>query len=196
MKETLRTSDRILREAARLFAERGFGGTSIEDIGAACGTSGPAIYKHFPNKNAILAQMLLDISRQLVEGGRSVAGEPGDAAASMVALIRFHAAFAVSQPDLIRVQDRDLASLNSADSRNVRRMQREYVEVWVNLLQKIDPTLTADLARLRAHATFGLLNSTPHAGSSDVSCAELIRMSERALGLSFRADKAERLPAT
>ena len=85
------TSDRMLRESARLFAVRGFHGTSIEDIGTACGTSGPAIYKHFSSKLAILAALLLDISRQLVEGGRQVVEEAGQADRALMALITFHA---------------------------------------------------------------------------------------------------------
>jgi AcrR family transcriptional regulator len=183
VKEIPHTRDRMLREAARLFAERGFGGTSIEDIGAACGMSGPAVYKHFPSKNAILARLLLDISQQLVEGGRLVAATSVDPAATLGALIDFHAAFSISEPDLIRVQDRDLTSLNSVDSRRVRRMQREYVELWVSLLQQIDSSLTVEVARLRAHAGFGLLNSTPHSGSNSVAREELIKMTQRAFDL-------------
>ncbi len=37
------TREALLREAAKSFAERGFRGTSVEDIGAACGVSGPAV---------------------------------------------------------------------------------------------------------------------------------------------------------
>ena len=36
----------ILDTAAELFAERGFHGVSVHDIGAACGISGPALYNH------------------------------------------------------------------------------------------------------------------------------------------------------
>lgn len=180
---TLHTSERILREAARLFADRGFAGTSIEDIGAACGTSGPAIYKHFANKKAILAQMLLDISKHLVEGGRQVAVPGSSPADSMGALVRFHAAFAVSQPALIRVQDRDLGSLDLEDSRSVRKMQREYLELWAGTLQELDPALTLAKARVRAHAIFGLLNSTPYMGSTGLARRELVGLAERALGL-------------
>src|ERR1700689_4266611 len=96
------TSDRMLRESARLFAERGFHGTSIDDIGAACGTSGPAIYKHFQSKRAILATMLLDISRQLFEGGNQVIHEADDAPSALRGLIEVHANFAVGEADLIR----------------------------------------------------------------------------------------------
>ena len=45
----------ILHEAAALFAERGFSGVSLEDIGGAVGVSGPALYRHFASKDAMLA---------------------------------------------------------------------------------------------------------------------------------------------
>jgi Tetracyclin repressor-like, C-terminal domain len=123
-----------------------------------------------------------------MEGGRSVAERADSPRGSLLALIEFHAAFAVSQPDLIRVQDRDLASLNSDDGRSVRSMQRKYVELWVALLREFDSDLTSEKARLRAHAAFGLLNSTPHAGNSSVTRRELVQMAKRALDLAGRQD--------
>src|SRR5687767_6335931 len=119
-----RTRDVMLRQAARLFAERGFRGTSVEDIGAACGVSGPAVYKHFAGKDAILARLLVDISEQLVEGARQVAKSSRDPAQALVQLVEFHTDFALAEPDLIRVQDRDLPSLNERDRARVRRLQR------------------------------------------------------------------------
>ncbi|GAB3900977.1 hypothetical protein GCM10027612_63580 [Microbispora bryophytorum subsp. camponoti] len=59
----------ILEAAAGLFAARGFHGVSIEDIGAAVGISGPALYRHFSGKEALLTEMLLDISERLREQG-------------------------------------------------------------------------------------------------------------------------------
>ena len=56
----------ILSEAAILFAERGFHGVSVHDIGAACGISGPAIYRHFAGKDDLLAQSLTAISERHV----------------------------------------------------------------------------------------------------------------------------------
>ena len=58
--------DEILSTAAELFAARGFHGVSVADIGAACGVSGPALYKHFASKDAVLAAMLVDISQRLL----------------------------------------------------------------------------------------------------------------------------------
>jgi AcrR family transcriptional regulator len=171
----------MLQAAARLFAQKGFAGTSMEEIGAACGMSGPAVYKHFPSKGALLAQMLLDISRQLVAGSRVVITEARNANDALIALIEFHADFALNEPDLIRVQDRDLGSLNVEDNRQVRRQQREYVEIWVSILRQLDPDLSVETARVEAHAAFGLLNSTAHSQSGRSTRATLIQMASYAL---------------
>ena len=176
-----RTRDVMLRQAARLFAERGFRGTSVEDIGAACGVSGPAVYKHFSGKDAILARLLVDISEQLLEGGRERAGLE-DADEALRQLVEFHTDFALGEPDLIRVQDRDLPSLNERDRARVRRLQRSYVEQWTEVLRRLDPALPVETARLRAHAVFGLLNSTPHsARGREEARRQLVAMALRAL---------------
>ena len=62
--------EQILDTAADLFAQRGFHGVSVADLGAACGISGPALYKHFPSKDAMLAEMLVSISEELLSVGR------------------------------------------------------------------------------------------------------------------------------
>jgi AcrR family transcriptional regulator len=176
-----RTRDRVLREAARLFARRGFHGTTIEDLGAACGISGPALYKHFASKDEVLAQLLVGISQQLLEGGRSVVAAAAGPVEAVGALVASHAEFATSQPDLIRVQDRDLANLSATAARRVRALQRAYVEVWVEALQRVRAGLPAELARIEVHALFGLLNSTPHSGTTAATRERLVAMALRAL---------------
>ncbi|WP_029145047.1 TetR/AcrR family transcriptional regulator [Microbacterium luticocti] len=152
----------LLRAAARLFAERGFAGVSLEDLGAAVGVSGPAVYRHFASKQALLAAILVGVSERLRDGGTAVLERETDATARLDALIRFHVDFALTDADVIRVQDRDLASLADADRHRVRRLQREYVELWVGVLRGIHPQRTDADLRVRAHAVFGLINSTPH----------------------------------
>ena len=177
-----RTRDEMLRHAARLFAERGFRGTSVEDIGAACGVSGPAVYKHFSGKDEILARLLVDISEQLEAGGRQVAQTEADPRGALAQLVEFHTDFALGEPDLIRVQDRDLSSLNERDRGRVRALQRTYVEHWASVLQRAEPSLTAETARLRVHAVFGLLNSTPHSARGRAEARrQLVAMALRAL---------------
>src|SRR3954462_3729937 len=61
--------EQILSEAARLFAARGFHGVGVDEIGAAVGISGPGLYRHFAGKDAMLAELLVGISGQLLTGG-------------------------------------------------------------------------------------------------------------------------------
>ena len=156
--------DQILATAAELFAARGFHGVSVADLGAACGISGPALYKHFPSKQAMLAEMLVSISEQLLaEGRRRVAGADGpDEAIS--ALVDWHVDFALRHRPLIVVQDRDWESLPQDARERVRTLQREYVDLWAAQLRADDRAADLPTARAMAHAAFGLINSTPHSG--------------------------------
>ncbi|WP_309080234.1 helix-turn-helix domain-containing protein [Zhihengliuella sp.] len=153
-----------LAAAARLFAERGYRGVSIEDLGAACGVSGPAVYRYFRGKQAVLAALLVGVSESLLEGSRAVVEDADGPATALQRLIEFQADFSLDNRDVIRVQDRDLASLDDGDSQLVRRLQRDYVALWAAQLRRLHPEEDAAAARQRAHAAFGLLNSTPHSG--------------------------------
>ncbi|MDN4615733.1 TetR/AcrR family transcriptional regulator [Leifsonia sp. F6_8S_P_1B] len=164
----------LLTAAAGLFAQRGFNGVSIEDLGAAAGVSGPAVYRHFPSKQAVLAALLVGVSESLLEGGAAVEAQAAGPAEALHGLIAFHVDFALSEPDTIRVQDRDLDALPDAERREVRRLQRRYVELWMGVLSALQPALSPDELRVRVQATFGLINSTPHSariGSAPVDAA-------------------------
>ncbi|MDQ0280305.1 MULTISPECIES: SACE_7040 family transcriptional regulator [Nocardiaceae] len=152
----------LLDAAASLFAERGFASVRLEDLGAAVGISGPAVYRHFPNKEAVLVELMVGISEYLLDGGREVVGSRKVDEETVSALVDFHLDFAFETPAFIRIQDRDLQSLPEGARRKVRRMQREYVELWVSTLCAVDPELNESDARTTAHAVFGLINSTPY----------------------------------
>src|ERR1700744_5631017 len=116
----------LLSAAERLFAERGFLGVRLEDIGAAAGVSGPAIYRHFPNKEALLSELLVGISTRLLAGATQVVDGADDAESALEGLVDFHLDFALGESDLIRIQDRDLGNLPAVAKRQVRRKQRQY----------------------------------------------------------------------
>ena len=174
----------ILDIAAGLFAQKGFHGVSVAELGAACGISGPALYKHFASKDAVLADMLVTISEQLLEGGRARVGAAPDPHAAVVALVEGHIEFALGRRDLIVVQDRDWSSLPPDAREQVRALQRAYVDVWAEQLRLLDASVRPATARATAHVAFGLINSTPHSALlPDAAMRELLRaMALRALG--------------
>ena len=154
--------EQILATAAELFATRGFHGVSVSDIGAACGISGPALYKHFASKDAVLAEMLVSISERLLEVGRERSGSAADPRSAVRALVGWHVDFALRHRALIVVQDRDWESLPVDAREQVRSLQREYVDLWAAELRLVNDALDLPTARAMAHVAFGLINSTPH----------------------------------
>ncbi|MFR9730371.1 TetR/AcrR family transcriptional regulator [Saccharopolyspora sp. MS10] len=161
--------EQILDAAARLFARYGFHGVGIDDIGRAVGISGPALYRHFRGKDAMLAEMLTGISDQLLDAGRSRAAATAEPLRALDALVRRHVEFALTNPALISVHLRDLDSLAAEERQRVREAQRGYVEVWVEVLVRARPELDAPTARASVHAVLGLINSTPYSKHLDTT---------------------------
>jgi Transcriptional regulator len=166
----------LLSAAARLFAERGYNGVSLEELGAAAGVSGPAVYRHFDGKQALLGALLVGVSENLSSGGQAVVAAASDDAAALRALVQFHVDFALSNPDVIRVQGQDLGNLADDDRHAVRALQRTYVELWVEVLGRLHPEVDTASLRIRAHAAFGLINSTPHSARTTDTRAILEQM--------------------
>ena len=154
--------DQILQIAVRLFAERGYHGVSMDDIGSAAGVTGPALYHHFAGKESMLAAALTPVSEELLAGGRErAATQVGDARAVLESLVDFHVEFALTNPAVIALHLHELDRLPEEPRRQIRRLQRLYVEEWVRTLGAVRPELTDPQARVLAHAAFGLMNSTP-----------------------------------
>jgi AcrR family transcriptional regulator len=163
--------EQIRREAARLFAARGFLGVGVDEIGRAVGISGPGLYRHFPGKDAMLDDLLVGISERLLAEGSRRAGEATGPREALESLIEGHIDFALDESALIILHDRELFNLPEDDRHRVRRLQRRYVELWVEVVRRVFPALAEEAAEPRAraavHAVFGLLNSTPHSRSLD-----------------------------
>lgn len=71
--------ERILEEAVKLFYERGFTGTTLDDIAAELGVTKPFIYTHFHSKVELLAALCtptIEMSLAAVENAAKGAGTP------------------------------------------------------------------------------------------------------------------------
>lgn len=156
--------EEILEVAVRLFATQGYHGVSMDDIGSAAGVTGPALYHHFAGKEAMLAAALTPVSEQLLAGGRARVAAGGNPEQVLEALVAFHVEFALEHPAVIAVHLHELDRLPAEPRREIRRLQRLYVEEWVLVLTKLRPDVDPADARVLAHAAFGLMNSTPFLG--------------------------------
>jgi AcrR family transcriptional regulator len=137
----------------------------MDDIGSAAGVTGPALYHHFAGKEAMLVAALVPVSDGLLHGGRSrVAVHPGQPRAALESLVDFHVEFALANPAVIALHLHELDRMPAEPRRQIRKLQRLYVEEWVGVLTAVRPELVAGEARVLAHAAFGLMNSTPFLG--------------------------------
>jgi len=169
--------------SAHLFAERGYRAVSTIELGEAVGMSGPALYNYFPSKEALLCELLIDVSARLLAGALEITHNQRAPQEQLHELIDFHVLFATTEPDIILLQDRELANLPSEANRKVRRLQREYLAEWEHVVAELVPSVTPEERKTRLLATFGLLNSTPHSAQpSGARAAEILNtMAQAAL---------------
>src|SRR5919199_4510505 len=91
--------EEILEIAVDLFATRGYHGVSMDDIGAAAGVTGPALYHHFAGKEAMLAAALIPVSERLLTAGRErIEKFRDDPTRALTELVDFHVEFALDDP--------------------------------------------------------------------------------------------------
>ena len=105
------TKTRILQEAARIFAEKGYEGASMQDLAQALGLSKAALYHHFRSKEEILYQIsLLALSELLARGERALREE--DPRRALLLFMEGHARYIEENHPFFVVMLQGLASLS------------------------------------------------------------------------------------
>jgi AcrR family transcriptional regulator len=146
----------ILRAAAKLFFERGYGAVGVDAIGAQAGVTGPAIYSHFRGKAEILAALFDQAMDRMLELAGPVREDPRE---ELVHLARAQTRFVLEQRELLTVYRREDRALQPDARRRFHRRQRSYVERWVDALASLHPERSPGELTTVAHAAIGLLMS-------------------------------------
>jgi len=95
------TADRILIQAMRIFLEKGYHGTSIDDITRAAGVTKGALYWHFKNKEDLLHRIIEDFEKRFLDGMiRAVREIRGDVSKKIDKYFRYNAAFSYYNREL------------------------------------------------------------------------------------------------
>ena len=193
MTETWRATEKAsrralyLQAAARLFAEHGYNGVSIDDLGVAAGVSGPALYRHFPGKEAILTELLVTASERLMTGCEVILAQSAPGIETLRNLVDFHIDFALAERDVIRIQDHELARLPADANHRVRALQRRYVQAWSEVVAAVRPEFAPADIDLRVLGVFGLLNSTPYSARDESGVRVRALFAEMAIASLVRA---------
>ncbi len=130
----------ILDAAAALFYEKGFHGVGVDEIGERVGISGPALYRHFRNKDEILATLFNEALDELISATAAVFDDPQR---DLERLIRHHVEFSISNRHLVNVYQREDRSLVEPWRRHFERRMRQYATRWEATLQRCFPDASA-----------------------------------------------------
>ena len=149
----------LIEVAARLFAQRGYHAVGINDISGELGLTGPAFYRHYPSKEALLIAVLDDaISSHLEEVGDLVASI-ADPLETLEAIVEHHIDFVFEQTENIMTWRTEFRSLPEPDRHRLRYLQRLYTEEWVRTLRQLRPELSVDQVRAMCHGAIAMLQS-------------------------------------
>lgn len=150
-REVLRRN--VLEAAAKLFAERGFGGTNLQDIADVLGISRPALYYYFKSKEDILASLVEEVTvisgQQATQLASRADFNPSETLKKMVFN---HAKWLLEHPVQFRVVDRTENNLSDATRRTHDKAKRALLDNFSRTIARgielghfrpVDPKVTA-----------------------------------------------------
>jgi TetR/AcrR family transcriptional regulator, cholesterol catabolism regulator len=152
----------ILRTAARLFQQRGYDATSMNDVAAALKLSKGGLYHHFPSKDEILFEIMshaMDITEERVVNAVRGISDPEERLRS---LIRLHIEVVLSPRDReITVMLHENHPLPPALRKRINARKKDYIHFVENLVaevQKLRQAKGSVSPRAAAFALVGMIN--------------------------------------
>jgi AcrR family transcriptional regulator len=128
----------------------------VDEIGAAAGATGAAIYRHFSGKEEILSTLFDTALDQYLLG---VPDPSDDPPVALEALVRDHLAFTIGHRELASLWAHEHRALSAEDQRRLGRRTQQYIEQWVTVLQRVFPERPAADLRAAALAAIGTTTS-------------------------------------
>jgi AcrR family transcriptional regulator len=127
----------ILETALRLFAERGYSGTSIRDIATACGLQGPTLYSHYPSKEHVLAELVRIAHEEHLRRVRgALLDSQPDPREQMRAWVHAHVRFHTDFPMLAVVGNTELHMLSQELGQPIYQVRRQSEQLLMDIAQR------------------------------------------------------------
>jgi len=149
----------LLHHAARLFAERGFQGTSMLELASAAGVSKALLYHYYEDKYQLLvaiAEGHIDRLSALVSEVTTAAQPPAARLATLIERIVKEYASAQHHHQVL-VQD--LKYLDAKDQRRIRGKERKVVAAFAGAIAEAHPALAVkQLEKPLTMLLFGMIN--------------------------------------
>lgn len=171
----------IFSAAAELFHKQGYRGTRIEDIGAAVGMSGPAVYRHFASKEALLTELLERYVGRAQRDLEVVLGAGSSPREVLDQLVRASVQHAVEESDLVATAMHEIAHLPKDARRRIMRRQGAILGTWVETIRAVRPELGGDDARITAAGVAAMVAAAARVRGDAPDTARIDRISRMAI---------------
>lgn len=128
--------DEILGVAARLFREKGYRATTMEDIAGALRVTKPALYYYIDNKHDLLYAICEAAIERMMEGAKKIMEETGTVDEKLHRLIAWHVNMFSAHGDMIAVYLAEEGELPEDKRKFVRSLSREYESLYRKLMEE------------------------------------------------------------
>jgi AcrR family transcriptional regulator len=183
--------DEILAAALQLFEEKGYHATGMDDIGAVAGMTGPAIYRHFRNKEELLETLLLEHTQAFLERAQAIAAGNTDPAEIITGLVDAYVDALLANPGLAVVAAYERRNLRPELTVAISKAELGVAEEWLRALAELQPDRPP--AELRAVVQGVTAMAVAMASSRrSLSRAAKAPLMRRVVLLALEVDDAER----
>jgi len=158
-----RRQQRVVLEAAKVFAERGYDQTSIQDLADAIGLAAGGLYHYIGSKERLLISICDQLMEPLLDGAAALVEEDAPPAGQLRALVRLWVGHVVEHRDhmLVFQQERHVIE-RGTQWRGVRSSRKRFERLVDDVLARVEASGEAAFAdrRLAVSALLGMVNHT------------------------------------
>ncbi|MBF6184456.1 TetR family transcriptional regulator [Nocardia farcinica] len=174
------TRERIVRAAVELFAEKGFHGTGVAEIGDRADVQRGALYYHIGSKEELLWQILHGYTALMLADAERITDGDDDPVAKLRKLIRSHVVLIIRHRREVAIQLRDVGALTGERAAQLQELRDRIQAHWQRVF---DAGHAAGLLRTADHvvtnSVLGMLNTVtlwyrPHGGRTPAEIADIL----------------------
>ncbi|VVJ17983.1 Transcriptional regulator [Amycolatopsis camponoti] len=184
----------LYEHATRLFAERGFAGTSLQDIADALGITRPALYYYVKSKEELLAKLVTEVTNGPLEELTELVARDLDPVAKLRGIVEIIVGRRVRQPERFRLLIRSEAELPAALTEAYDEGRRAVLKTIAGVIEdgvRVGRFRPVD-ARVAALGVLGMCNWVAwwyHPGGRDTAEVVVEQLADMAVGALQRADQ-------
>ncbi|WP_417687825.1 TetR/AcrR family transcriptional regulator [Roseibium sp.] len=129
-----KTAKRVRAAALKLFARHGYAAVSMRQIASEVGVQPGALYNHFPTKQHILKDLMLQHMRGLHDAWADWTKQRADTADPLESFVSFHIGYHLQRADEVFVSYMELRNLEPENFREIEATRQSYEAILTEIL--------------------------------------------------------------